>query len=408
MLHWFCSYMVPTVRAFSRALGGCVVACTDSCQVEFLQPHVCCVLVCVSVAARKAKGHHTGTGRRTSKGDSTAAWMQQGQSGTTAASSSISSMSGLLQAAAGKSLRISLQGINSNVLRQSLGMLQGQLDAGEVEGDTVDIVVSGQLCLQRSPSPPHHHHHPQQQVRQPAPQQQQRRQQQQQQVSQRQHRRSSSANGGCDVVRHFDEQLQATKAAVAAASAGAGRAPLQSVLREMQSMIARMEAVCCRDEAPGSGRPLTQQAQQECKQSAATQAAQGQQPRHLRASPAHNGHSSSPDMPPRAYCNQRRPGSAGSITDWQQQAACCSPAFARSRSPRRQLMVGGQGGKLRSPDRHKLRGRLHTVQDRLARLEVSRAYTTMCWHVTAANMVAFLAAWCSKASRSVNFIYMSM
>lgn len=266
--------------------------------------------------------------------------------------------------ASSQALRISLQGLNSSVLKQSLGqLLQGRLDdaAAAADTDSLEIVVSGQLRLQsptrqRSPSP---------------------------HARERQHAASNSSSGsrdspGSGTIRRFEEQLLATREAVAAAAERAGRAPLQGVLRDMQSMITRMEAVCSSGEGEaGACSPQGQRTQgRSSGQSPHHQSPVKQHHRSPCAGPVSRGCSPGGSPGQRlTYAAGRRPASAGGC-DWQGGQAYhaagaeqlrCSSAFARARSPHR------QGPKVKSPDRHKLRGRLHLIQDRLAKVEVSVA-----------------------------------
>lgn len=230
------------------------------------------------------------------------------------------------RADAGGGLSISLQQLGPAVLRQSWAMLQGQQQHGDDDDDdadgSVDIVVSGQLHLQRSPK-----------HRIPSP-------------SQPQQTGSSSSS---NAIKRFDKQLEATRAAVAAAAATAARAPLQGVLKEMQSMIAHMEAVCCTggsESASHNATPREGHEQPHCQSAWQEHAAAGRR----NGAPAKGCSSSSPQ-------------------DWHQQP--CDSAYVRH-SPRSRRLAANQGGsKPRSPDRHKLRGRLHQVQDRLSKLEVS-------------------------------------
>jgi hypothetical protein len=289
-------------------------------------------------------------------------------------------------------LRISLQGLNRNVLKQSLGqLLQGKLDEASSDTDSLEIVVSGQLRLQSSPSPRHRAASPS-----PTPQQ-------------RQHVTSTGSNGsdgslGSSTIRRFEQQLNATREAVAAAAERAGRAPLQGVLRDMQSMITRMEAICAAEgnadasaaavcSSPKRGSPHQSPHAQHQQQMQSPQ----QQSKHYwspTANSAARGRSPVPHMIASSaqrltYSTSRRPGSAGSsLGEWQEPQINgqsprgagagllqpCSSAFARNRSPRRQGQ--GQGPKVKSPDKHKLRGRLHWIQDRLAKLEVRREAQT--------------------------------
>jgi hypothetical protein len=300
---------------------------------------------------------------------------------TTSRPSSGSSRPG--SAPAGNALRISLQGLNKSVLQQSLGqlLLQSQLEGAEADaGNSLEIVVSGQLRLQPSPrrSPSPHHH---------------------QCAASDGGSSSSSGGSSADVIRHFDSQLRATQAVVAAAAASAGRAPLQSVLKDMQGVVSRMEAVCGTAEqnhSPASGpRPspkkhssISQQGPP--RRSPGHHSSQQQHTRSPQTHPVPRSRSPIPSMTPqRLFSSPRRPGSAGSVfgTDWQQHqqhqqqqgspsglSQPCTPAFARSRSPRRRPPPAGLT--LKSPDRNKLRGQLHQVQDRLAKLEVGQ----LCCH----------------------------
>lgn len=274
------------------------------------------------------------------------------------------------------------------MLKQSLGqLLEGQLgqqgdaaddgSAGRL-GDSLEIVVSGQLRLaspprQRTPSPHRGH-------------------QLASAGGASHHSSGSNGGGGSDAhIRHFDEQLEATRAAVTAAAASAGRAPLQGVLRDMHTMVARMEAVCSNSwqqgGTPGSaaapGGPshqkqdspvCRQQQQQGASQCMYQVHNQYMNPTIVSAAHSRSPHrvsASSQGGSPAHYSSpQRLASSLGGGCP--RTPTACSPGRS---SPRRQAPpapMPQQGpGKLRSPDRHKLRGRLHQVQDRLAKLEVS-------------------------------------
>jgi hypothetical protein len=171
---------------------------------------------------------------------------------------------------------------------------------------------------------------------------------------------------------------------VTAAATTAGRAPLQGVLRDMHSMISRMEAVCTNSWQEGAAAaaaaagasPQKAAPQQGHRQSAQHQPAQ-QCLQQKGASAAGRSRSPAPNMAAQLlHASPWRPGSAGSMSDWQQQTGTgspqpCAQAYSRSRSPRRQPAAASPAKSLmRSPDRHKLRGRLRQVQDRLAKLEV--------------------------------------
>jgi hypothetical protein len=166
---------------------------------------------------------------------------------------------------------------------------------------------------------------------------------------------------------------------VTAAATTAGRAPLQGVLRDMHSMISRMEAVCTnswQEAAAASASPQKAAPQQGHRQSTQHQSAQ-QYLQQKGASAAGRSRSPAPVVASqRLHGSPWRPGSAGSMSDWQQQTRTgspqpCAQAYNRSRSPRRQPAPASPAkAPMRSPDRHKLRGRLRQVQDRLAKLEV--------------------------------------
>jgi hypothetical protein len=319
-------------------------------------------------------------------------------------------------------LRISLQGLNRNVLKQSLGqLLQGKLDEATSDTDSLEIVVSGQLRLQSSPSPRHRASSPS-----PSPQQ-------------RQHVTSTGSNGsdgslGSSTIRRFEQQLNATREAVAAAAERAGRAPLQGVLRDMQSMITRMEAACTAEgngdaaAAAACGSPNRASPRQHYRHSP-HHSPHAQYQQHMQSPQQQSKHYWSPTANSAArsrspvphmtasspqhltYSTSRRPGSAGSsLGEWQEPQSRghsprgasagllqpCASAFARNRSPRRQGQ--GPGSKVKSPDKHKLRGRLHWIQDRLAKLEVRGDAQTGWFESRCMPDDCLLSVWCAGCS----------
>lgn len=254
------------------------------------------------------------------------------------------------------------------MLQQSLNLLQSgqhQLAAAQQGADALEIVVSGQLCLAPSPTG-RQRAPPLSNIRTAFPE---RRQQQAGEKAPD----CSSAGGNSvssNVILHFEKQLEATKAAVAAAEARAGRpgVPLQGVLRDMQSMVARMEAACG---SAGGG-------VQDPSTAVGTHSPPPRGDAALRRSVQHQAK----QMPSPQRCRSpRRPGTASAVADgWNQQqhqqaavstSQPCSPAFSQRNRNSPFSSPHADSKFTRSPDRHKLRGRLHLVQDRLAKLEVS-------------------------------------
>jgi hypothetical protein len=234
-----------------------------------------------------------------------------------------------VESAASPGLTLTIQGLNlgaAAAARLALQQQQQQLtDSYGDEEEGVEFILSGQVRLSASP--------PRQRPREATPP-----------AAHPQQPASSNMAGGLaapeeagnelasssSTIHRFDEQLLATRAAMVSAATAAGRQPLQSMLSEMHAWVAQMETMC----------------------SASSQQAQQLSP--------HRG------RPPSAASPS--PGSPVQHDRRRQQLArrSCSPT-------RRSCSSAASGGSWHgSPDKqqHLLRGRLHTVQDKLQQLDV--------------------------------------